>query len=87
MEEPGAAGLSARRTLAADALIAGCYLSGTNTRRVRRALRALLLFWKLELQQITSGSSLWIFNAVPSRIWSSQCARTKLGTFLIIGSW
>jgi hypothetical protein len=26
-----------RRTLAADALIAGCYLSGTNTRRVRRA--------------------------------------------------
>jgi transposase-like protein len=30
-----------RRTLAADALIAGCYLAGTNTRRVRRALRAL----------------------------------------------
>jgi putative transposase len=30
-----------RRTQAADALIAGCYLSGTNTRRVRRALRAL----------------------------------------------
>src|SRR5436189_2333494 len=30
-----------RRTLVADALIAGCYLSGTNTRRVRRALRAL----------------------------------------------
>src|ERR1700730_179710 len=30
-----------RRTLAADELIAGCYLSGTNTRRVRRALRAL----------------------------------------------
>ena len=30
-----------RRTVAADALIAGCYLSGTNTRRVRRALRAL----------------------------------------------
>src|SRR5262245_22223524 len=30
-----------RRTLAADALIAGVYLSGTNTRRVRRALRAL----------------------------------------------
>jgi putative transposase len=30
-----------RRTMAADALIAGCYLSGTNTRRVRRALRAL----------------------------------------------
>jgi putative transposase len=30
-----------RRTLAADALIAGCYLSGTNTRRVRRALGAL----------------------------------------------
>ena len=29
-----------RRTLAPDALIAGCYLSGTNTRRVRRALRA-----------------------------------------------
>lgn len=30
-----------RRTLAADALIAGAYLAGTNTRRVRRALKAL----------------------------------------------
>jgi transposase-like protein len=30
-----------RRTLAADALIAGCYLAGTNTRRVRPALGAL----------------------------------------------
>jgi len=30
-----------RRTLAADALIASSYLSGTNTRRVRRALKAL----------------------------------------------
>src|SRR5262249_19647408 len=30
-----------RRTQAADALIAGVYLSGTNTRRVRRALRSL----------------------------------------------
>jgi putative transposase len=30
-----------RRTLGADALIAGCYLSGTNTRRVRRALGTL----------------------------------------------
>ena len=40
MEEPGAAGLSAR-TLAADALIASSYLAGTNTRRVRRALAAL----------------------------------------------
>ena len=30
-----------RRTLAADALIASTYLSGTNTRRVRRALAAL----------------------------------------------
>jgi putative transposase len=30
-----------RRTLAADALIAGCYLAGTNMRRVRRALGAL----------------------------------------------
>ena len=30
-----------RRTLAADALIAGTYLAGTNTRRVRRALTAL----------------------------------------------
>jgi putative transposase len=30
-----------RRTLAADALIAGAYLAGTNTRRVRRALLAL----------------------------------------------
>ena len=30
-----------RRTRAADALIAGAYLAGTNTRRVRRALNAL----------------------------------------------
>lgn len=30
-----------RRTLTADALIAGTYLAGTNTRRVRRALSAL----------------------------------------------
>src|ERR1700693_907321 len=30
-----------RRTVAADALIASTYLSGTNTRRVRRALRAV----------------------------------------------
>ena len=30
-----------RRTLTADALIAGSYLAGTNTRRVRRALTAL----------------------------------------------
>jgi putative transposase len=30
-----------RRTLAADALIAGTYLAGTNTRRVRRALKTL----------------------------------------------
>jgi hypothetical protein len=30
-----------RRTLAADALIAGTYLSGAHTRRVRRAMKAL----------------------------------------------
>ena len=30
-----------RRTLAADVVIASCYLAGTNTRRVRRALAAL----------------------------------------------
>src|SRR5262249_59139043 len=30
-----------RRTRAVDALIAGAYLAGTNTRRVRRALGAL----------------------------------------------
>ena len=30
-----------RRTLVADALIAGAYLAGTNTRRVRRALASL----------------------------------------------
>jgi transposase-like protein len=30
-----------RRTVTADALIASCYLAGTNTRRVRRALGAL----------------------------------------------
>jgi len=30
-----------RRTLAADALIASTYLAGTNSRRVRRALKAL----------------------------------------------
>ena len=33
--------LDLRRTKRADALIAGAYLSGTNTRRVRRALAAL----------------------------------------------
>jgi hypothetical protein len=32
-----------RRTRAADALIAGAYLAGTNTRRVRRALRSVLV--------------------------------------------
>jgi transposase-like protein len=32
-----------RRTLVADALIAGAYLAGTNTRRVRRALASLLV--------------------------------------------
>jgi putative transposase len=36
-----ALGAYQRRTLAADALIAGCYLAGTNTRRVRRALAGL----------------------------------------------
>lgn len=30
------------RTLAADALTAGCYLAGTNTRRVPRTLESLL---------------------------------------------
>jgi transposase-like protein len=40
VEEPITAGLP-RRTLAADALIASCYLARTNTRRVRRALSAL----------------------------------------------
>ena len=40
MEEQGAAGYQ-RRTLFADALIAGAYLAGTNTRRVRRALASL----------------------------------------------
>jgi putative transposase len=40
VEEPGVAGLPAPNA-AADALIAGCYLAGTNTRRVRRALGAL----------------------------------------------
>jgi putative transposase len=30
-----------RRTLTTDSLIASCYLAGTNTRRVRRALRGL----------------------------------------------
>src|SRR5262249_58824655 len=30
-----------RRTVAADAVIAGSYLAGTNTRRVRRALGSL----------------------------------------------
>ena len=32
-----------RRTLVADALIAGAYLAGTNTRRVRRALASLFV--------------------------------------------
>ena len=37
----GALGAYQRRTRKADALIAGAYLAGTNTRRVRRALGAL----------------------------------------------
>jgi len=37
----GAFGTYQRRTLAADALIAGSYLAGTNTRRARRALSTL----------------------------------------------
>jgi transposase-like protein len=40
VEEYGAAGLP-RRTNQADSLIAGAYLAGTNTRRVRRALSAV----------------------------------------------
>ena len=40
MEEHGAAGLPAANRQA-DALIAGAYLAGTNTRRVRRALAAV----------------------------------------------
>jgi hypothetical protein len=35
MEELHAASLTAPHACAADALIAGCYLAGTNTRRVR----------------------------------------------------
>ena len=41
VEEHGAAGAYQRRTKPADALIAGAYLAGTNTRRVRRALSAV----------------------------------------------
>jgi hypothetical protein len=39
--EARAAAPPQRRTKQADALIAGAYLAGTNTRRVRRALAAL----------------------------------------------
>ena len=41
MEEQIACRAYQRRTKAADALIAGAYLAGTNTRRVRRALKAV----------------------------------------------
>ena len=40
MAQPGVAGLSAPHA-GGDALIASAYLAGTNTRRVRRALKAL----------------------------------------------
>jgi hypothetical protein len=41
VEERDHSGLPSRRTKRADALIAGAYFAGTNTRRVRRALAAL----------------------------------------------
>jgi len=41
VEERGAFRAYQGRTLAADALIAGSYLAGTDTRRVRRALSTL----------------------------------------------
>jgi putative transposase len=41
VEEFGAAGLPAVEPKQADSLIAGAYLGGTNTRRVRRALAAV----------------------------------------------
>jgi hypothetical protein len=47
MAEPYAEGLR-RRTLTADALVAGTYLAGTNTRRIRRTLKAL--FWRRSVQ-------------------------------------
>jgi hypothetical protein len=45
-----------RRTRAAEALIAGAYLAGVNTRRVRRALAAL----KASARRSSGGSPSWI---------------------------
>jgi len=55
-----------RRTRAADALIAGAYLSGTNTRRVRRALAALFGLRKPELLIVDGGAGL---EAALAAIW------------------
>ena len=56
-----------RRTLAADALIASAYLAGTNTRRVRRALKALF----------AEG----IGKDVVSRVWRKVRVATVIGQF------
>jgi len=56
-----------RRTLAADALIASTYLSGTNTRRVRRALKALFggAVIRIDMQTQPFGSPrLFMFRSV-----------------------
>src|SRR3954464_195860 len=47
-----------RRTLVADALIAGAYLAGTNTRRVRRALAALLAVRSARTRSAGCGAGL-----------------------------
>jgi hypothetical protein len=52
-----------RRTLAADALIAGTYLAGTNTRRVRRALSALPGSAPRPIAIWPTGPSTW--NSIP----------------------
>jgi hypothetical protein len=44
-----------RRTLTADALIASAYLSGTNTRRVRRALKTLFVHGSARTLSAGSG--------------------------------
>ena len=58
-----------RRTKAADALIAGAYLSGTNTRRVRRALATLFR------GAVSKDTVSWVWRKVESD-WKAWNARS-----------
>jgi hypothetical protein len=75
-----------RRTLAADALIASCYLAGTNTRRVRRALSALFAgALGKRSKQPCDGSMRWI-RASRNSAGSTRRPRTTRAAALITAS-